>query len=233
MDCQEVASGPVSASPSPMTQATIRPGLSNAAPNAWLSEYPSSPPSWIDPGVVGRDVAGDPAGERELLEQLLQPGLVLADVRVDLAVGAFQVGVADQRRAAVPGPGDIEHVQVVFLDHPVQVHVDEVLARGRAPVPDHQRLHVRQRQRPFQQRIVVQVELADRQVVRRPPVRVHPAGQFRGERARHYRIQRRHESVLYRGRACRQVRVVDVHDARSGSDRHSARSARRRSRPCR
>ena len=48
-----------------------------------------------------RDVAGDPAGERELLEQLLQPGLVLADVRVDLAVGALQVGVADQCRAAV------------------------------------------------------------------------------------------------------------------------------------
>ena len=31
--------------PSPMTQATIRPGLSKAAPKAWLSEYPNSPPS--------------------------------------------------------------------------------------------------------------------------------------------------------------------------------------------
>ena len=30
--CQPVASGPVSASPSPTTQATIRSGLSNAAP---------------------------------------------------------------------------------------------------------------------------------------------------------------------------------------------------------
>ena len=38
VECQAVASGPVSASPSPMTQATIRSGLSNTAPNAWLSE---------------------------------------------------------------------------------------------------------------------------------------------------------------------------------------------------
>ena len=38
MECQAVASLPVSASSSPMTQATTGPGLSNAAPNAWLSE---------------------------------------------------------------------------------------------------------------------------------------------------------------------------------------------------
>jgi len=33
-----VANGPVSASPSPTMQATISPGLSNAAPKAWLSD---------------------------------------------------------------------------------------------------------------------------------------------------------------------------------------------------
>ena len=38
LDCHDVASGPVSASPSPITQATIRSGLSKAAPKAWLSE---------------------------------------------------------------------------------------------------------------------------------------------------------------------------------------------------
>ena len=37
-ECQLVASGPVSASPSPTTHATTRSGLSNAAPNAWLNE---------------------------------------------------------------------------------------------------------------------------------------------------------------------------------------------------
>jgi len=28
-------------------------GVVENGPKAWLSEYPSSPPSWIDPGVVG------------------------------------------------------------------------------------------------------------------------------------------------------------------------------------
>ncbi len=44
--------------------------------------------------------------------------------------------------------------------------------------------HVRQRQRPSQQRVVVEVDLADRQVVRRPPVGVHPVQQLRVEGAR-------------------------------------------------
>ena len=35
--CQEVASGPVSASPSPTTAATMSSGLSKAAPQAWES----------------------------------------------------------------------------------------------------------------------------------------------------------------------------------------------------
>src|SRR5665213_666251 len=73
----------------------------------------------------------------------------------------------------VAGAGHVEHVQVILRDDPIQVHVDEVLPRRGAPMPDHQRFHVRERQRPLQQRIVVQIDLADRQVVRRPPVRVH------------------------------------------------------------
>ena len=52
-ECQEVASGPVSASPSPTTATTSRSGLSNAAPKACERLYPSSPPSWIEPGVSG------------------------------------------------------------------------------------------------------------------------------------------------------------------------------------
>jgi len=31
------------------------------------------------------------------------------------------------------GAGDINHVKVILLDHPVQVNINEVLARGRAP----------------------------------------------------------------------------------------------------
>ena len=38
LPCQEVASGPVSASPSPTTQAAMRSGLSATAPKAWARE---------------------------------------------------------------------------------------------------------------------------------------------------------------------------------------------------
>ena len=129
-----------------------------------------------------RNVAGNPAGKRELLEQLFQPGFVLADVRIDLAPGAFEVNVAHDRRAAVTGTGDVEHVQVILLDDPVQMHIDEVLARRRAPVSDHQRLHVRQLQRLSKQRIVVEIDLADRQIVGGPPVGIDLAEFFRLER---------------------------------------------------
>lgn len=43
--CQAAAVGPVSASPSPTTQATTRSGLSITAPKETLRAYPSSPPS--------------------------------------------------------------------------------------------------------------------------------------------------------------------------------------------
>ena len=61
--CHDVASGPVSASPSPITQATSSSGLSSTAPYACASEYPSSPPSWIEPGVSGEAWLGTPPGK--------------------------------------------------------------------------------------------------------------------------------------------------------------------------
>ena len=73
MECQEVASGPVSASPSPTTQATTRSGLSNAAPYACDREYPSSPPSWIEPGVSGATWLGTPPGNENCLNMRAMP----------------------------------------------------------------------------------------------------------------------------------------------------------------
>jgi hypothetical protein len=79
----------------------------------------------------------------------------------------------DHRRAAVPRAGNINHVEVVFFDDPVQVHINEVLAGRRAPVSQQHVLHIRERQRLLQQRIVVKVNLPDRKVVRGPPISVH------------------------------------------------------------
>src|ERR1700676_4862736 len=84
--------------------------------------------------ALRRGVAGNASGKRKLTKELPKPGLILADVGVDLAVGALEVRAAHDGRAAVPRAGDVNHVEVVFLDDPVQVRVDEVLPGGRAPV---------------------------------------------------------------------------------------------------
>ncbi len=93
-------------------------------------------------GRFGRDVARDAAGEGELLEQLLHALLVLGDVRVDLAVGPFELGVGHDARPAMAGADDVDHVQVAFFDDPVQVDIDEVQSRRRAPVAEQPRLDV-------------------------------------------------------------------------------------------
>ena len=129
-------------------------------------------------GAFRGDVAGNATGKGELEEQPCQSGLVPGDRRIDLAVGALEVGVADDRRPAVPGPGDVDHVEVMPADDPVQVDIDEVLPGRRAPVAQEHPLHVRQHQRPPQERVVAEIDLADGEVVRGAPVGVHPAEQL-------------------------------------------------------
>src|SRR4029450_4856601 len=73
LECQLVARGPVSASPSPTTQATIRLGLSNAAPYACETAYPSSPPSCIEPGVSGATWLGMPPGNENCVKRRFIP----------------------------------------------------------------------------------------------------------------------------------------------------------------
>ncbi len=121
-----------------------------------------------------RNMTRNTARKRKLGEQLLQAGFVLTDIRVDFTVGAFKIGVRHQRRPAVTGTGDVEHVQVMLFDDPVQVDIDEVLTWCCAPVSHHQRLHVGHRQRLAQKRVVIEINLSDGEVVGRPPVGVHP-----------------------------------------------------------
>ena len=87
-------------------------------------------------------MAGNTTGKRKLLEELFQPGFVLGDVGIDFRPGAFKVHIADDCRATVTRPRDVKHVQVILLDDPVQMQVNEVLSRRRAPVPNHQRLYM-------------------------------------------------------------------------------------------
>ncbi len=123
-------------------------------------------------GGLGRDVARDAPGERELAEEPAQALGVAADLGVDLGVGPLQVGVRHQRRPAVAGTGDVEGLQVALRDRPVHVRVDEVQPRRGAPVAQQPRLDVLDAQGLTQQGVVEEVDLPDRQVVRRAPVGV-------------------------------------------------------------
>ena len=124
-------------------------------------------------GRLRRHVAADVAGEGELLEELPHPLRVLALVRIDLGVGALEVGRPEHPRRAVARPGHEDHVEVVLDDHPVEMHPDEGQRRARAPVAEQPVLDVLGLQRLLQQRIVLEVDHADRQVIARPPVGVH------------------------------------------------------------
>ena len=73
LECHAVASGPVSASPSPTIHVVIRSGLSNTEPNACAIEYPSSPPSLIEPGVSGATWLHIPPGNENCLQSFLSP----------------------------------------------------------------------------------------------------------------------------------------------------------------
>ena len=76
------------------------------------------------------------------------------------------------------GAGNVDHVEIIFFDDPIQVYVDEVLSRRRAPVSKQHALHVHKGERLAQQRIVAQIHLTDREVVSRAPVGVHALQQF-------------------------------------------------------
>ena len=94
---------------------------------------------------------------------------------LNLAIGPFEVSVCHQPGSTVTWPGDVDGVQVVLFDDPVQVNVYKVQAWCRAPVSEQTRLDMLQRQRLLEQRIVIEIDLADGQIVGCPPVGIQLA----------------------------------------------------------
>src|SRR5436305_3547379 len=68
---------------------------------------------------IRRTVTRNTAGKRKLLEQPLESGRVLRDVRIHLGVAALEISVGHQCRAAVPGTDDCEYIAVPGDDHSV------------------------------------------------------------------------------------------------------------------
>ena len=124
-------------------------------------------------GGLGRHMAGDAAGERELFAQFLHPFVVLSDVGVYFAVRPFEVRVRHEEVSAVSGAGKQDHVEVVFFDRPVEVHINEVLPGHRSPMSDDLFLDLVTGQRLSQEGVVQHIQLCSREVVRRAPIGVH------------------------------------------------------------
>ncbi len=122
---------------------------------------------------VRRYVAGNAVGPGELPEEPMQSGPAAFDRRIVLGVRSLQVGMRHQPRPAVPGADDIDHVEIVLLDQPVEVDIEEVQSRRRAPMSQQPRLDMVDRQRRFEQRVILQIDLPHREIVRRSPVGVH------------------------------------------------------------
>src|ERR1017187_74181 len=87
-------------------------------------------------------VTGNSSRERKLNEEFPQSRFILTDIRVNFAVGSLEVGIAHDRRPAMSWAGDVNHVEIVFLDDTVEVHVDEVLSWSSAPMSEEHVLHV-------------------------------------------------------------------------------------------
>ena len=119
-----------------------------------------------------RAVAADAAGEGEFLEEGAHALLVLALIRIDLRVGALQIGRRQHARRAVARAGQEDDVQIVLGDQAVEVNVGEAQAGTRAPVPQQAQLHVLWLQRLTQQRVGPQIDHAGGQVVAGAPVGV-------------------------------------------------------------
>src|SRR5467141_1830633 len=83
---------------------------------------------------LGRCMTRNAAGKGELLKKPFDASLILGDVRIDLAIGSLQISIGHDSRSAVPRTGDEDHVQVLFLDHAIQMHIDEVQTRGCSPM---------------------------------------------------------------------------------------------------
>src|ERR1700719_4418461 len=74
-------------------------------------------------GSFGGDMAGNFARERKLLEQASDSIFRLWNTRIKLAVSPFQISVGDQPGASVSRACDINNVEILLLDEPIQVYV--------------------------------------------------------------------------------------------------------------
>ena len=124
-------------------------------------------------GRFRRDMAGNSVRPGELAKQPMQSVPAALDRRIAFGIGPFQIGLRHDARAAMARTDDVHHVQIVLFDQPVEVDIEKVQSRRRAPMSQQARLDVLELERGFEQRIVLQIDLPDREIIGRPPIGVH------------------------------------------------------------
>ena len=123
-------------------------------------------------GGLRGGVAADAPGEGELLEEALHPGQVFALIRVDFRIGPLQISLGQDGRRAVTRAGNIDGVEVIFVDQPVKVDIGEALAGVRAPVAQQSGFGMLQGQGFPEQGVVPEVKHAQAQIEAGAPVGV-------------------------------------------------------------
>src|SRR5260370_6493232 len=136
-------------------------------------EIPDFAPSMDRSGSFWRDMTRDSIRPGELPKQPLHSVPAALDIRITLSIGAFQIALRHQPRTAMAGADDIYHVQVKFFDQPVQVDIDEVEPGSGAPMPEQTRLDVFELEWGFEQRIVLQIDLPNGEIVCGAPIGIH------------------------------------------------------------
>ena len=89
----------------------------------------------------------------------------------------------------MPGAGNVEHVEVVFVDQPIQVNVNEIQSGRRSPMAEQPWFDVLFGKGLLEQWVVIQIDLTDRQVIGGPPVRIHQGPFFIRKGVRHHCLQ--------------------------------------------
>ena len=124
------------------------------------------------PGVSGVAWLPIPPGKENCLKKRCIPASVFTLVGVNLGIRSLKIGLGQDSRRAMAGPGDVNCIQVVLVDQPVEVNIRKGLAGVRAPVAQQSGLGVLQLQRFSEQWVVLEVQHAQAQVEAGPPVGV-------------------------------------------------------------
>jgi hypothetical protein len=107
-----------------------------------------------------------------LLEEFPDPVFVLLNVRIELGVGALEISISHDSGPAVTWSRDVDHIQVVLLDDSVEMDVDEIEPGSRAPMSQEAGFHMLNSQEFTKQRILQEIDLANRKIVRGTPVAI-------------------------------------------------------------